>query len=102
MPKDKKLPRTGVYLNAKEWQEQLDKHEAIEQIVPDNETLLEIRIEGRIGYHDLQDLLASQKKSWRKEIASWSKKLKEDLEGYEMDINAIDVISENLDALKEL
>lgn len=52
----KKLPKVGVYLTAKEFDQLLKKYELLKQIIGKGEKLKGIRVEGRIGFHDLERL----------------------------------------------
>ena len=50
---EKELPRISVYVTAKELRELLERTEGSSRAVEPGETLKEIRVEGRISYHDL-------------------------------------------------
>lgn len=58
MKQPKKLPTVGVYLTPKELEEQLVQLKMLENMADEGEKFLEVRIEGRIGYHDLERIKA--------------------------------------------
>lgn len=57
----KKLPVVGVYLTVKEWKKQKETLELLFSSMSKKEKIMAVRIEGKIGFGDLQKILKGRK-----------------------------------------
>lgn len=67
----KKLPKTAVYINEKEYKDLVIRHNFFASVAGKNEKVEAIRVEGKIGYNDLQKLLSSQREEIVREIQDY-------------------------------
>ena len=51
-----KLPKVSVYLTLAEFEQQVEAIRILSRMADPGEELVQIRIEGTIGYHDLEKL----------------------------------------------